>query len=39
MLPQEIIRKKRDHQNLTTEEISFFINGITSGEIAIPAMF
>lgn len=34
MLPQEIIRKKRDHQNLTTEEISFFINGITSGEIA-----
>lgn len=34
MLPQEIIRKKRNRQTLTAEEISFFINGVTSGEIA-----
>ena len=34
MLPQEIIRKKRDRQTLTEEEISFFIRGVTSGEIA-----
>ncbi len=29
----DIIIKKRDRQELTTEEISFFIEGITSGEI------
>lgn len=34
MLPQEIIRKKRNRQTLTAEEISFFIKGVTSGEIA-----
>lgn len=34
MLPQEIIRKKRNRQTLTPEEISFFIKGVTSGEIA-----
>ncbi|MCQ2741088.1 MAG: thymidine phosphorylase [Alphaproteobacteria bacterium] len=33
MLPQEIIRKKRNHQSLTEEEIKTFINGVTSGEI------
>ncbi len=34
MFPQEIIRKKRNHQALTAEEISFFINGVTTGTIA-----
>lgn len=34
MFPQEIIRKKRNHQTLTSEEISFFIEGVTSGTIA-----
>lgn len=34
MFPQEIIRKKRNHQTLTAEEISFFIQGVTSGTIA-----
>ena len=34
MLPQEIIRKKRDHQELTEEEIAFFVNGVTDGSIA-----
>ena len=34
MLPQEIIRKKRDKQTLTPEEISFFIKGVTAGTIA-----
>ncbi len=33
MLPQEIIRKKRNRQTLTSEEISFFIKGITDGSI------
>ena len=33
MLPQEIIRKKRNHQSLTEEEIKTFIKGVTSGEI------
>ncbi len=33
MLPQEIIRKKRDHQTLTNEEINFFIKGVTDGSI------
>lgn len=32
-LPQEIIRKKRNHQTLTKEEISFFIKGVTDGSI------
>lgn len=34
MLPQEIIRKVRDKQELTTEEIRFFIQGIGTGQIA-----
>ena len=34
MLPQEIIRKKREKQELSSEEIAFFIKGITEGTIA-----
>ena len=34
MRPQEIIRKKRDGELLSREEIDFFIDGVTSGEIA-----
>ncbi len=34
MLPQEIIRKKRDQQTLTAEEIKFFVRGVTDGTIA-----
>lgn len=33
-LPQEIIRKKRNSQTLTDEEISFFVKGVTDGSIA-----
>lgn len=33
MLPQEIIRKKRNHQALSQEEIDFFIKGVTKGSI------
>ncbi len=33
MLPQEIIRKKRDKQTLTTAEINEFITGVTDGTI------
>ncbi len=33
MLPPEIIRKKRDGEKLTKEEISFFINGYLEGKI------
>jgi len=43
VLPQEIIRKKRDGATLTPEEIRFFVNGIaqggvTEGQIAAFAM-
>lgn len=34
MLPQEIIRKKRDRETLSKEEIDFFIKGITNQTIA-----
>ena len=34
MIPQEIIRKKRDKQVLTKEEISFFVNGLTNGSFS-----
>lgn len=34
MLPQEIIRKTRNREKLTKQEISFFIQGLCSGEIA-----
>ncbi|MGL4249956.1 MAG: thymidine phosphorylase [Aeromonas sp.] len=42
-LPQEIIRKKRNGEALTTQEIQFFVQGITSntigeGQIAALAM-
>ena len=33
MLPQEIIRKKRDGGALSTEEINFFITGLTEGRV------
>ena len=33
MLPQEIIRKKRDGGTLTAEEIAFFVRGITDGSV------
>jgi pyrimidine-nucleoside phosphorylase len=32
--PQDVIRKKRDGQSLTRDEIDFFIGGVTSGRIA-----
>ena len=34
MRPQDVIRKKRDGQSLSREEIEFFIGGITSGRVA-----
>jgi len=34
MLPQEIIRKKRDGQALSPAEISFFTTGIGDGSIS-----
>ena len=34
MLPQEIIRKKRDRRPLSPEEIGFFVNGIASGAVS-----
>ncbi len=33
MLPQEIIRRKRDGKQLSADEISFFIEGLTDGRI------
>ena len=34
MRPQDVIRKKRDGEHLTREEIEFFIDGVTKGTIA-----
>jgi thymidine phosphorylase len=34
MLPQEIIRAKRDGRELTTEQIDDFVAGLTSGDVA-----
>ncbi len=33
-LPQEVIRKKRDGQELTAAEIKFMVNGITDGSLS-----
>ena len=41
MIPQEIIRKKREGHSLTEEEIKFFVNGLTDksfSDIQIAAM-
>ena len=32
--PQDIIRKKRDREQLLPAEINFFIDGVTHGQIA-----
>jgi pyrimidine-nucleoside phosphorylase len=32
--PQDVIRRKRDGQSLSREEIGFFVEGVTSGKIA-----
>ena len=34
MLPQEIIRRKRDGQRLSQQEIAGFVAGLTSGAIS-----
>ncbi len=33
MLPQEVIRHKRDGRSLTDEEVAFFVGGLTDGTI------
>ncbi|CAH0541236.1 thymidine phosphorylase [Vibrio marisflavi] len=33
-LPQEIIRRKRDGEELSSEEISFFINGVSNNSVS-----
>ena len=30
MIPQEIIRKKRDNKDLSKEDINFFVDGLTN---------
>ena len=34
MIPQEIIRAKRDNKKLSNQEIKIFIESITSGKIS-----
>ena len=34
MRPQDVIRKKRDREKLSRDEITFFIDGVTLGTIA-----
>ena len=41
MIPQEIIRKKRDKLSLTEEEVKLFVNGLTDdsfSDVQIAAM-
>ncbi|WP_120496550.1 thymidine phosphorylase [Kiloniella sp. EL199] len=33
-LPQEVIRKKREGQELSSDEIAYFVKGITSGDMS-----
>ena len=34
MIPQEIIRKKRDNKDLSKEDINFFVDGLTNGSFS-----
>ena len=34
MIPQEIIRKKRDNKTLTEGEIKSFVSGLTNGSFS-----
>jgi thymidine phosphorylase len=34
MRPQDVIRRKREGEALSVEEIKFFVQGVTSGEFA-----
>ncbi len=34
MIPQDVIRKKRDGGSLSREEIAFFVDGVTQGSLA-----
>ena len=34
MLPQEVIRRKRDGEPLTAEEVAFIVEGLTSGAVS-----
>ena len=34
MIPQEVIRKKRDNQSLSSEEIQLFVDGLTNGSFS-----
>ena len=36
MIPQEIIRKKRDKKSLSKEEINEFVKGLTDGSFSDP---
>ena len=36
MIPQEIIRKKRDKKNLSKKDISLFVHGLTDGSFSDP---
>ena len=36
MIPQEIIRKKRDNKVLSKEEINHFVDGLTNGSFSDP---
>ena len=34
MIPQEVIRKKRDNRSLSSEEIQLFVDGLTNGSFS-----